>query len=480
MKRLRYISLAFVLVALVLSPLAFLLGVAFLTPPAFEESFVGALDGKFERLTTLQGEKIVVVGGSSVAFGLDSAALEEYTGMPVVNFGLYAALGTKVMLDLSLAGIGEGDVVVISPEIDAEALSLYFGADTVWRATDGDISMLRHIDIENMPAMLGALFGFAGSKLERALGGTPPDSGIYLSKYFNEYGDFAYPRAENTMPSYYEKNNPIELDTALYGTELSEFFDYLNEYIAKCRVRGANVYFSFSPMNEMAISAEPTLRAEFARNIEDMLDCPVISDIESCIFEAGYFFDTNYHLNSAGATARTIRLARDIRLAEGIVMSAITTPEPEPPALPELSIRYDGYDENSVYFTYERLENGAYAVTGLSDLGKEMASLTLPLGYDGYIVEAVAAGAFSGSSLESLTVSADSNLSRFDNGAFAGASHLCDLWIYKSSGDDVNPPDSFAGVHPSFRVHVPEGTDFSYHYYWSERGLTFVHEKMGK
>ena len=81
---------------------------------------------------------------------------------------------------------------------------------------------------------------------------------------------------------------------------------------------------------------------------------------------------------------------------------------------------------------------------------------------------------FSGGALEKLTVTADSNISSFATGAFEGASTLTDLWIYKTAGNDVMPPADFIGVSPSFKVHVPLGSDFTNHYYWSERGLTFV------
>ena len=50
--------------------------------------------------------------------------MEEMIGMPVVNFGLYATLGTKLMLDLSLGAIKKGDVVVIAPETDPQTYSL--------------------------------------------------------------------------------------------------------------------------------------------------------------------------------------------------------------------------------------------------------------------------------------------------------------------------------------------------------------------
>lgn len=476
MRTVKYVSIALLCVILVLSPTLFVLGAALLLPPSFGDSFVGALDGKLSRLETLEEEKIVVVGGSSVAFGLDSELLEKYVGMPVVNFGLYAALGTKVMLDLSLPHIKEGDIVVLSPEIDEEALSLYFGADTVWRAIDGRFDVLFDLDRDNAPAMLGALFDFAGSKLDASLGrADAQESGIYLSKYFDEYGDFDYPRENNVMQMYYETNNRISHDVNSYdGGTLAEFFEYLNEYAAACEKRGAKVFFSYSPMNAMAVNADSEAKEEFVRTVEQLLDFKVISDIDDCVLDAGYFFDTNYHLNEAGRTVRTMRLAEDICLAAKLVRPPITDEEPAAPALPDVSFRLEGYDENSKYFTFSKIEGGGYAITGLTELGKGAKELTVPICYEGYIVQTVAEGAFSGSALESLTVTVDARLAYFDNGAFLGASELRHLWIYKASGDEISPPESFFGVHKDFTVHVGQNTDFSYHYYWSERGVPII------
>ena len=122
MKILKCVLLTLLSLLLVTSPFLGAVAAALLTPPAYSDTFVGALNEKCDRLKEIEGEKIVVVGGSSVAFGVDSALLSRYTGMPVVNFGLYAALGTKLMLDLSLPHIGEGDIVVISPELDPQTL----------------------------------------------------------------------------------------------------------------------------------------------------------------------------------------------------------------------------------------------------------------------------------------------------------------------------------------------------------------------
>ena len=470
----KYLLIAFLSLVLLLAPFFLLLGVALFAPPAFEDSFVGILDEKFERLTAIEEDKIVVVGGSSVAFGIDSELLEKYLGMPVVNFGLYAALGTKLMLDLSLAGIDEGDIVVISPEMDEEALSLFFGADTVWRAIDGSPEMLQYIDFDNYPALFGALYGFSSSKLEYLLGdGSEINSGIYLSCYFDEYLDFDYPRENNVMFSYYEKNNLIELNVDAYGDAFDEFIDYLNVYIEECKRRGARVFFSPSSMNKMAVKGDEKTIGELEDKLSSSLDCPLISDFDDLILDAGYFFDTNFHLNEAGRRVRTMRLAEDLKLAAKILRPAITDSEPPIPELPEIEIRFDGVDENVKYFTFETSDSGAYIITGLTEEGKLMTHLTLPLGYEGYIVESVGEGAFRGSSLESLTVSADSKIAYFEDGAFYGAGNLKRLIIYKKSGDEILPPASFSGVNSQFTVFVPKGSDFSTHYYWSERHVNF-------
>ena len=71
-----------------------------------------------EKLKTTQGPKIVLVGGSNVAFGVDSALMEDLLSQAgesytVCNFGLYAAVGTSAMLSLSEKYLNAGDRVVL-------------------------------------------------------------------------------------------------------------------------------------------------------------------------------------------------------------------------------------------------------------------------------------------------------------------------------------------------------------------------------
>lgn len=315
--------IAIILAAVILVlPFAAVLTLAIVPTSAFSDSFYGALDEKYERLHTTEGEKIVVVGGSSVAFGLDSEALEAYTGMPVVNFGLYAALGTKLMLDLSDSAIGEGDIVILAPELDPQTLSMYFNPDTTLLALEDDMSMLLDIPSEHYGDLLIASWDFVGKKL-RMLSGSVSDEGVYRSEYFNSYGDFVYPRYGNVMELYYDTGVPVDLCLDSMREDFDTFLDYLNGYIASCEDKGATVYFSYCPMNERGIiSTEEEARA-FFEYLEENIDCEFISSPEDYILGAGYFFDTNFHLNLVGVQVRTLRLGYDIKIARGD-MSVIT------------------------------------------------------------------------------------------------------------------------------------------------------------
>ena len=468
-----------------ISPFAIVIGAATLTPSQYSNAFVGALNEKYDRLYSIEEEKIVIVGGSSVAFGVDSAMIEKYTGMPVVNFGLYAALGTKLMLDLSRGAIGEGDIVILSPELDPQTLSLYFSADQTMTALDDDFSMFSSIAVDDRLSLLGGMWRFATEKLRLMLSGTVIDpEGVYNAKNFDERGDLTYEREANVMEAYYDENKPIKLEAGIVD---EDFIDYVNEYVAYCESRGATVLFSYCPMNERAVEKKHTLvneneaaRREFHKYLSSVLDCKIIGDIETAIMDAAYFYDTNFHLNDAGRTMHSIQLTRDI-LFELNMPIAVVEPEPEKPSLPDSDIRYFGEDPNWKYFRFTKRENGTYAITGLSYDGKREATLTLPLGYNGIKVTAISEGAFIGGVVEKVVIPSDSNIRIIENGAFSEAKTVTSLYIYFEKADALIPPADFYGTHKDFKIYVPEGSSYNVDYNWSDvagikRILNFIGE----
>ena len=417
----------FVILLALLLPLGAILGIGFLTPPQYGDTFLGALSPKYERLYSIEEPKIILIGGSSVAFGYNTKLMEEKLNMPVVNFGLYASLGTKVMLDLAEDSIGRGDIVILAPEMDAQTLSLYFNGETFWQAADSDFSLLLNVDSENYSALAGNFWGYAKEKFYYLQKGAPNPEGVYNKASFDEYGDIVYQRPYNQLTLNYDPTLTITLEPSIVD---AAFLDYVNAYIQKAESKGATVYFTFSPMNELALESNTTDESlwHFYDYLCRVLDCEVISNINDCIMDAGYFYDSNFHLNDSGVTVRTASLIKDIRRALGIT-TPVDIPLPAVPEKPEMPTEQDKIDPNDTSasldadcFTYETFGEGL-TVTGVTDLGKTRKELTIPAYYEGKEIIAISEYAFRGcSALERVTV--QRNVISIYSKAFAGCPSL--------------------------------------------------------
>ena len=439
---LRFIAL--LLAVLMIVPLT--ASAVVLTPDIYGDTFLGALAPKFERLRNTEGNRIIVIGGSSVAFGLDSAMIKEYTGYEVVNFGLYATLGTRVMLDLSRNYIREGDIVIIAPELDKQTLSMYYNAEAVWQAAGSDPSMVLHIAPDNYSETLAALPEYLSVSLSRAFNDTSKLSpeGIYRSDSFNEYGDIVYPREYNIMAAGYDLNQTISLTPDIYD---AEFLDYLNEYISDVKKDGGHVYYTFCPVNESALAkgtTEETI-AEFYRFVLENIHCHVISDPNDLIIDEVYFYDTNFHLNDTGAKLRTANLIEDIFRAEGWT-DHLSIELPPPPLKPETD-ETPTWEENewSELFLYEDFGKGL-RITGVADEALTLEKLEIPyMAYEKPIYS-IAPNTFSKcSSLKEITFY--ENLTVIENGAFNGADVLEKIHVKREESDNLEVgADLFSGA----------------------------------
>ncbi|MFG6366490.1 hypothetical protein [Schaedlerella sp.] len=369
----------------VLAVLPLTLGmIAFLIPPQYDETYLGGLRQKKERLEEIQGRKLIVVGGSSVAFGIRSDLMEDKLGMPAVNWGLYAPLGSRTMLEACFDEIGAGDIVVFCPEQNPETLSFSFQAEPVWQAMDGDFSMLGVFRESELKQLLGAFPGFAVSKLKYALCGKPEADGIYQRDSFNEYGDIiSAGREGNQMAEGYDAVQTIDL--SFFPDE--EFIQYLNEYASRVRNRGAEFYYRFCPMNEPAVVDKEKMDEWFLR-LESAADFTILGNPHQCVMESSWFFDTNFHLNAAGAVVNTYYFIRDIKAQ--LKDPAVTDIElPDPPA--PLEETADGDNSDAFCFLYEP-EGVSLVITGVTEEGAQRKELTFPREYDGKKVAAVRAG----------------------------------------------------------------------------------------
>ena len=462
----------------VLIPFGAILGISAFAKPVYGQTFLGELAPKYERLNAIDEPKVIIVGGSSVAFGLDSALLEEQISMPVVNFGLYATLGTKIMMDLSKANINEGDIVVLAPEMDSQTLSLYFNAEAALQGMESNWEMLRYIPKDNHSDLAGGIYEYATAKIKYLHEGLLDPAGVYNRDSFNEYGDIVYERPYNTMLLGYDPTQSIELTEDLFD---EEFVTYVNEYTAYCEAKGAKVYFSFCPMNASAMSSANTEESlfEFYTYLYHTLDCEIIGNVNDYIIEEDYFYDSNFHLNDSGVILRTSLLAHDINRALGVTKQiSIEIPEaPERPVSEQEIAEADALLAS--YFTYVEYGNG-YAVNGVTEAGKKMAALTIPGSYEGKPVLAIEKGTFAG--CETLTkITINSNIVQLMDGAFADCPNLAKIYVIRDSAEGLGVGDAvFEGAAAGVKMVLTTQESFESFvadYFWSKYGEYMTLEK---
>ena len=101
---------------------------------------------KYNRLATILSPKLVLVGGSATAFGIDSSRLEKSLGMPVVNMSLHAAVGLKFMLYDVVERIANGDIVIVMPEYEQFCGKTANGGDLVCAILWNRLSALNNLN----------------------------------------------------------------------------------------------------------------------------------------------------------------------------------------------------------------------------------------------------------------------------------------------------------------------------------------------
>ena len=424
-------------------------------PEYYGESYYAELSELYSRLKNTAGPRLIVVGGSSVAFGFEGETAERllrehgfsFTACP---FGLYAAIGTAPMLELAAAQVHEGDIIILAPEPTPETLSEFFGATAYWKCAESDRSLTEPLDGAMKKALAGNYIQYLNDRLEiERTGVLPQASGVYAKSSFNSRCDLSYDRAGNAMALGFDSSAPIDLGSVRPTEGFVSLVRRLKEAAEKA---GATVLLSFAPMNESAVVSSEEDAYEYYMALSRDLGLTCITDIRSCIMDPGWFYDNNFHLNSAGAVRNTYRLCVDL-------MTYLGTYEPieaRLPDMPESIARPVGTAGDEV-FTFEavtaRGRTVGYRVSGIREEGKALTSLTVPGSHEGLPVAGYVPGAFQGAGAEELIL--PESIEELPQGGLAGMTGLRRLVLTGKNGVPAVNPGSFEGTE-GLRVFVPK------------------------
>lgn len=463
MKKKRLMILTVTSCLLLMAGPVFLILCGFFLPEQYGDTFVGELKEKYALLKEAEGKKIVLIGGSGVAFGYDCSFIKEiFPEYEVVNFGMYGGLGTKAMMDLAAQSIHKDDIVILSPEQEKQSLSCYFGAEYMWQAADGAFHLLREVKRENRGEMAGSFPDFAAEKLRYVIKGEKPaPEGVYSKNSFDAYGSIESQLCSyNIMPEGYDKNTPVKFEEDIPE---ERFVDYMNNFAREMEKKGALVWYRFCPVNGKAVASQEAVE-DYYLLLQKKIVFPIIGDPRESVMEAEWFYDTNFHLNSGGRLVNTVQTVRDMKAmlgrTEAVASPYVPLPEPKRERMEE------GNNEDAVYFTWKE-ENGRAVLTGLTEEGKRKEVLTIPVSFGGLPVKTLGAKVFAGNErIERIII--QKGMEFIEDGAFQSCSSLKAVKVENDNPSEIRPGQKLLeGTGALIHVNQRALSDYRTNYFWS-------------
>ncbi len=463
MKRSRIIArifqITFLIIAIAALPLAGLFAYAGSLEAAYTESYYAALPVKYDRLRTAGKEKIVVIGGSSVAFGIDSALMEEELGRPCVNFGLYAAFGLKPMLDLSLGSLEKGDLVVIAPELSSQMFSDYVGYEYLLEALEGRSDMAMALGMDYAAGFVAKLPDYAKNSKKLLSSGGLKVSGVYAASSFDERGDMIYSREKNIMEGGFSPDNLPELTKELLSTS---FVNMINTYVKAAEKKGAKVYFGICPVNERSMTdISNEAMEDFLQAIKEKLDCKLIASLQQHILPAGFFYDSNFHMCDDGVIANTVLLINDLKRELGDKTETVAKIPLPKEDKEDSELIAEGSIDGFVY----KITASGVSIVGLDEKGLAAKELIVPESIENYKVTKLASGAFKNAAAEKIVL--PESVKSLSSELFAAANQLVRVEIHSSILPEVGN-SLLNGANSALKLYVPKELYGNYmtDYFW--------------
>jgi hypothetical protein len=281
-------------------------------PPA--DNYLAAILQKEELFLNQPEPRVVFLGGSNLAFGVDGQALRKQTKFNPVNMGLHVNIGLDLMLAHAKAlaqrsGQQPREIVIFSlefqlfePELPNDVLverleflklipAMFYGFSRKEIALLLDDGLV-YLGGQTRRKLLW-LMGFGGARYN-----------IYNQHDFGKYGNIKLrlvPTRSKELNEYSIKVQPEHFIATL--KKLQDFADrYPNEkalFAFAFPCLSANFHAKYLPQFQL-----------MEKLVREKTNFIILGSPEDSLYPEELFFDTSYHLNAQGMTRRTEELVR--------------------------------------------------------------------------------------------------------------------------------------------------------------------------
>ncbi len=268
-----------------------------------EHALLGAARQKHALLDASGPPRLILVGGSSVLYGLDSPTLAETSGLSsVINMALTAPLGLELMLNEVRGHLAEGDVVLLSFEYEHFCTDVVSARDLIWLLEQRPIS-LEDMGVDQLKLVLDRSLYHLGSVLRsRSWDGPRAHDPIHDIAYINRYGDSTVSQHVDEVAA----PIPTLLDCDLGRSGLiATQVEKLRSFTTEAAANGAEVYYAHPPLEARSFESAQADIAVIHRRLSEALPGRLLSEPVEATHPVRDMLDSNYHLRHAPKLRRS-------------------------------------------------------------------------------------------------------------------------------------------------------------------------------
>ena len=321
--------------------------------PGFTYTYDGMYRVKWDAVVTATKPRLVIVGGSSVNYGVSSAYLEALLNgeYDVINYGTIRTTCQRLYVEALASQLGEGDIFIYAPE-NSSAYTMGSGKlDTfkIFRDVEGVYNVFRHVDIANYSDYFAGITDFnaqrytssndydgytvSNASQEGVNGGfkaTYPDPYTIINQDGDMIGGTNKNTANNGTPKYsvnFSEYVYDEADSSSMGSNINDYADKMKAALALHTAKGVKVFFGFAPVNENALVGEAKMEAVqkmYDADVAEWYGVEVLGSSSDHVFSWRYISQNDsHHLTDEGRVLHTFQLY--LELCEALDINGYTS-----------------------------------------------------------------------------------------------------------------------------------------------------------
>ncbi|MFC5284268.1 hypothetical protein [Pedobacter alpinus] len=269
-----------------------------------ETDYLAAIIDKENRLNSIDSNRLILVGGSNLAFGLNCELIEQKLPVKVANLGLHAGLSLKFMINEVSSLIKSGDIVILNLEYPLYLDGFEPDIDLIQFTQEIYPKSKEYYQFNPLELFEARYEKFKKYFEEQDF---KTDS-VFNRKMFNKYGDNIGHLNKPSLQKLIDRQ-PIGL------LETNNSFSILKDFYELCEAENVKVYITYPsyPSSEFVGKNKDRILQLNTKIKENLPQIKLLNSPDRYVFTDDNFYDTIYHLNAKGREKRTLLFIEDLK-----------------------------------------------------------------------------------------------------------------------------------------------------------------------